>query len=59
MDERLSIFRTLELELLWGQMVDHLEKSAEGLSAIAVSHVEEDGGHKKKVSWAWPRPEVL
>lgn len=49
MDERPWIFRTLELEILWGQMVDHLEKSA-GLSAIAVGHVEGDGGHRKTVS---------
>lgn len=59
MDKRLWILRTLEFESLTGRMVDHLEKSAEGLSAIAVGHVEEDGEHRKKVSWAWPRPQVL
>lgn len=59
MDKRLWLFRTLELESLRGRMVDHLEKSGEGLSTKAVGHVEGDGGYRKKVSWAWPRPHVL
>lgn len=61
MDKRLWIFRILEFESLRGRMVDHLEKSAEGLSTMVVGHVghvEGDGGYRKKI-WAWPRPQVL